>query len=175
MASAFGHGVVAYALGTGFKSKAHGVLLLLGIVSAILPDIDILSFKFGIRYEALFGHRGFTHSIFFACVWSVLVSMAWNRIFSTSNFKTVLGYIFLCTLSHPILDALTTGGMGVAFFSPFSNERYFFPIRMIQVSPLSIEDFWGDWAWRVLRSEAIWIGIPSLILILINKFLLKKG
>jgi inner membrane protein len=28
--------------------------------------------------------------------------------------------------SHGVLDALTNGGHGIAFFSPFLNERYFF-------------------------------------------------
>ena len=43
-------------------------------------------------------------------------------------------FLFLCTMSHALLDALTDGGLGVAFFSPFSNERYFFPWTPIRVS-----------------------------------------
>lgn len=33
---------------------------------------------------------------------------------------------------------LTDGGLGVAFFSPFDNKRYFLPWRPIRVSPISV-------------------------------------
>nr|HRC76832.1 rhodanese-like domain-containing protein [Kouleothrix sp.] len=32
---------------------------------------------------------------------------------------------------HGVLDAMTDGGLGVAFFAPFSATRYFFPFRPI--------------------------------------------
>ena len=38
--------------------------------------------------------------------------------------------------SHPVLDAMTDGGGGVALFWPFSDTRHFFPFRPIPVSPL---------------------------------------
>jgi hypothetical protein len=37
--------------------------------------------------------------------------------------------VFLATASHGVLDATTNGGLGVAFFSPFDNRRYFLPWR----------------------------------------------
>jgi len=37
-------------------------------ICSMLPDIDVISFAFGIRYEDMLGHRGFTHSIFFAAM-----------------------------------------------------------------------------------------------------------
>ncbi|MBK8609138.1 MAG: hypothetical protein IPL84_04125 [Chitinophagaceae bacterium] len=37
------------------------------------------------------------------------------------------GLFLLAAASHAILDAMTTGGLGVAF-SPFDNTRYFFPL-----------------------------------------------
>ncbi|WHZ29011.1 MAG: hypothetical protein OJF51_003811 [Nitrospira sp.] len=47
-------------------------------------------------------------------------------------------YLFLCAASHGVLDALTDGGFGVAFFSPFDTSRYFFSARPVAVSPLGI-------------------------------------
>jgi inner membrane protein len=44
------------------------------IVLSIGADIDILAFKFGIPYEAFLGHRGFTHSLLFAAVVSLLAA-----------------------------------------------------------------------------------------------------
>lgn len=35
--------------------------------------------------------------------------------------------LFLCLMSHRILDAFTNGGLEIGFFIPFDNARYFFP------------------------------------------------
>ena len=40
-----------------------------------------------------------------------------------------------------------------------------FPFRPIQVSPLGASNFFSEWGLAVLVSEAIWIGVPALILI----------
>jgi inner membrane protein len=54
---------------------------------------------------------------------------------------------------------MTTGGLGVAFFSPFSNERYFLPWRPIRVSPLSA-GFFSARGLAVLASELKWVWLP---------------
>jgi inner membrane protein len=59
--------------------------------------------------------------------------------------------------SHGLLDAMTTGGLGVAFFAPFSAERYFFPWRPILVSPIGIERFLSPRGAAVLMSELQWV------------------
>jgi inner membrane protein len=59
---------------------------------------------------------------------------------------------------------MTTGGLGVAFWSPFSNTRYFFPWRVILVSPIGVEAFLSAWGWRVLKSELAWIWLPAAAL-----------
>jgi inner membrane protein len=73
-----------------------------------------------------------------------------------------------------LLDALTTGGKGVALLSPFDNTRYFFPWKVIKVSPIGISKFFSEWGMRVVISELKWIGIPSLIFIIGVKLLKKK-
>lgn len=50
-------------------------------------------------------------------------------------------FLFLSISSHGFLDAATDGGLGIAFFRPFSNYRYFFPWNPIVVSPLSVGRF----------------------------------
>ena len=69
-------------------------------------------------------------------------------------------YLFLATISHGLLDAMTGGGLGVAFFAPFVNTRYFFPFRPIRVSPIG-SSFFSARGFTVLESEIIWIWIPS--------------
>jgi inner membrane protein len=53
-------------------------------------------------------------------------------------------YFFLSAASHGLLDALTDGGLGVAFFSPFEQTRYFFPVRPVAVSPIGIREFFNE-------------------------------
>jgi inner membrane protein len=55
---------------------------------------------------------------------------------------------------------MTDGGLGVAYFAPFSNARYFLPWRPIQVSPLSVAGFFSGGAPRILESEILWIWLP---------------
>ena len=72
-------------------------------------------------------------------------------------------FLFLVTASHGILDAFTNGGLGVAFFAPFSGERFFFPVRPIEVSPLSLDRFLTARGLAILASEVRWVWIPALI------------
>ena len=83
--------------------------------------------------------------------------------------------LLLATASHGVLDAMTTGGLGVAFFSPVEQQRYFFDFRPIQVSPIGIRNFAGQQAMRVLASEVVWVGLPCLLLLLINRLLLFRS
>ncbi len=43
--------------------------------------------------------------------------------------------------SHGILDAMTTGGRGVALLWPLSTDRYFLPWRPIPVAPIGARFF----------------------------------
>ena len=174
MASAFGH--AAFAIGCAVISSKpikKPFIIILGIFSSIMPDCDVIAFTFGIPYDHIWGHRGMTHSIFFALVWAIICALIYRRFASEmtkKNFLRLCSFLFICTVSHGVFDALTTGGMGIAFFAPFSDERYFLPWRIIRVSPLSIDSFFSHRAWKILGSEAIWIGLPSLLLIIIGVF-----
>jgi inner membrane protein len=72
----------------------------------------------------------------------------------------LIAHFFLVTASHGMIDAMTDGGLGVAFFAPFDNNRYFFPWRPVQVSPIGIAPFFSRYGFDVLRSEFLWIWIP---------------
>lgn len=77
--------------------------------------------------------------------------------------------LFLSTVSHGLLDAMTNGGLGVGFFIPFDNRRYFLPFRPIEVSAIRWERFL-DQASHVLLNELIWIGLPCLVFWLLVGF-----
>lgn len=163
MASAFSHAFVALALG---KASPHPTMtwqvLLLGMTCSIVPDLDVIGFYFGIQYGDLWGHRGMTHSLFFAGLLSATLVGVWHLQKSGAAKIGLFGYFFLCTASHGVLDALTDGGLGVAFFSPFDTSRYFFAVRPVAVSPIGISAFFSENAFHVLASEAQWLWLPTI-------------
>jgi inner membrane protein len=135
MPSIISHAVVAVALKAAFPAPSvPRRLMILGAACAVAPDIDVIGFGFGIEYGDLLGHRGL-----------------------------VFLYLFLATASHGLLDALTDGGMGVAFFAPFHNARYFFPVAPISVSPIGLTSFISTRGLHVILSELLWVWLPSVM------------
>lgn len=128
----------------------------------MLPDIDVLGFKFGIHYSDLWGHRGLTHSLLSAFVVALCLGSVWCR--QPWKDKCLLIFLLFCiTASHGLLDACTNGGLGVAFFSPFDTHRYFFPWRPIAVSPLNFRKFYTLKGLLILKNEAFWVILPASI------------
>lgn len=61
------HAAVAVGLGRIFTARRMPLLFWgIAVGLAILPDIDVLAFRYGIPYGAFLGHRGFSHSLAFA-------------------------------------------------------------------------------------------------------------
>ncbi len=131
------------------------------IVATILPDLDSLGFRYGIPYGSPYGHRGFTHSIVFALASAALLTLVTRRDGRTFAF------LFVSALSHPLLDAFTNGGRGVALLWPYSNHRFFAPWRPIQVSPIARLDLgvlWSEvkWVWLpVIAARILWRGLTK--------------
>ena len=74
-------------------------------------------------------------------------------------------FFFLVTASHGVLDAITDDGLGIAFFSPFSNTRYFLPWRPLRVSPIGIARFISPWGLEVIKRELLWLWLPAWALL----------
>lgn len=162
MASVFSHAVAALSLGTCFyRPQIPKRVWVTGVLCSILPDIDVIGFRFGIHYGDFWGHRGFTHSLVFAGLLSGAAAVLLLRR-GIKGFP-LFAYLFLATASHGALDAMTNGGLGVAFFSPFDNSRYFLPWRPIRVSPVSATRFFTHRGYLVLRSELVWIWLPAFL------------
>ncbi len=160
MASVFGHSVVGFTLSRLIDNKNSKYLLFAAIFSTILPDFDVIGFRFGIPYLHPFGHRGFTHSILFALLWALILMYTIGK----TNKLIWFLVIFLSTLSHGILDAMTSGGKGVGFFIPFNNNRFFFPFREIKVSPIGVEKFFSEWGIQVIFSEIKYVFLPCFLI-----------
>lgn len=162
MASAFSHAIVALAIGKAIQNKELSWReLSLGALCSTLPDFDVIGFYFGIQYDDMWGHRGMTHSIVFAALLAGSLVALWYRGKPAVAMMGLFFYFFLCTASHGMLDAMTNGGLGIAFFSPFDTTRYFFPLRPVLVSPIGVSEFFSAYGIRVLASEVIWIWLPS--------------
>jgi inner membrane protein len=175
MASAFSHVLVALTMGQAFQRHLlNWRVLLLGVVCSIIPDVDVIGFRYGIQYGDMWGHRGLTHSVLFAALLSAVLVAVWYRRKPGVVMGWTFLYLFLCTASHGVLDAMTDGGLGVAFFSPFDTSRYFLSFRPIAVSPIGIGEFFSDDGLRILASEARWIWLPSCVVFVVLR-LIQKG
>lgn len=176
MPTVFTHCVVALAASKLCARRTAPTRELWGwsIVCSILPDIDVLAFKFGIPYEAFWGHRGFTHSFAFAFLTALLVVFVlWREPRSrTANARLVV-YFTLLTASHGLLDAATNGGLGIALLSPFDTTRYFLPLRPLEVSPIG-GAFFSSRGAIVLVNEILWVWVPCVAVLLLLKLQTRR-
>jgi inner membrane protein len=96
--------------------------MVIGGISSILPDMDTkestvgkILFPISSRLEKIFGHRTFTHSLFFCLLLSIgLIPLFFFK--SHWYYAVLLGYF-----SHLIIDCVNK--TGVPFFWP--NKTYF--------------------------------------------------
>ena len=160
MPTVFSHPAVAIALVPWTKAICvDWKILAVGAFLTVLPDFDVIGLKMGIPYQHILGHRGISHSLFFAVLVSGLFAVPMSRRLGVSR-GSLWVYFFLALASHGLLDALTDGGLGVAFFAPFDAQRYFFPVRPIQVSPLDIQRFLHGQGASVMLNELYWVWLP---------------
>ena len=136
-------------------------LMALALACAVLPDIDALGLWLGIPYDHPFGHRGFTHSLPFSVALAGVGYLLAPEVGAEPSIAFLV--LLVSAASHGLLDALTNGGLGIAFFSPFSNRRYFLPWRVIEVSPLSLSGLFSRRGLRVLGSEARYVWVPCVV------------
>jgi len=146
------------------------------MLCSIVPDADVLGLFWGIEYGHVLGHRGFLHSLCFALILAmVTVVSGFSGVSRGSRTWWLLVFhFFLVTASHGVLDAMTNGGLGVAFFSPFDFTRYFFPWTPIVVSPIGAE-FFGMRGIHVIGSEIVFVWIPIYIMTKAILFARNKG
>lgn len=156
------------------SSTLPRALLVLGAACTVAPDLDVVGLRLGIPYDSLLGHRGLSHSLPFAALLAGALTALVRRVYPDLPGCRAYAFLFICTASHGVLDALTSGGHGVAFFSPFSNERYFFPWQPIEVSPLSIRRFFSEAGASVLASELRWVAAPLAVFALLG-FVFRRG
>ena len=127
-------------------------LLLTSILLPMLPDADALLAPW-IPYAHPLGHRGFTHSLFFAALAGTGAAALAARGKWGHSFLKLAVFFAAITASHALFDAMTNGGLGIAFFAPFDNTRYFLPWRPIPVSPMSVAGLMTSRGFHVILWE----------------------
>ena len=157
MPTVFSHAAVGFiaAKGAAEATAPNTRIVIASMALSALPDADALFFG-AIPYGHPFGHRGFTHSLFFAALIGLLAAVLFSKAgWAPPHSFLPLVFLFAVAIaSHGFFDAMTDGGLGVAFFAPFTNSRYFFPWRPIPVAPLSLEGLMNPRGLRVIRVEA---------------------
>ena len=158
------HAIVGVAAGTVMPfARRRTVFWIASAVLPMLPDLDVLGRPLGIPFLGVWGHRGISHSLLAAIILGTAAAALVHRRIDARPLPLAL-YFTVITASHGILDALTNGGPGVAFFAPADTARYFFGWRPLPVSPLA-SHFFSEWGWYVFRAELVHIWVPALVLI----------
>jgi inner membrane protein len=156
------HAVVGVAAGTLTSFRARRPLFwVLSAALPMLPDLDVFGAAFGIRFTSMWGHRGITHSLLAAVIIGVVTALLTHRRLGTPRLDLAL-YFTAITASHGVLDALTNGGVGVAFFAPLDADRYFFAWRPIPVSPIG-RQFFSARGWHVVQAELLLVWLPAAL------------
>ena len=161
MPSLFGHAVAGLAITESFRAEPlPRRTWLLAPLCAVAPDLDWFASFLTFHKNHILNHRGVAHSLFGALLLALFILAFGSR--KEQRVGRVALCLALAAISHGLMDACTSGGVGVAMFMPFSDSRWACIWQPIQVAPLPVgrEDCWLFLA--SLRSEAFWIGLPAL-------------
>jgi inner membrane protein len=173
MPTIMSHAVVGVTLGslTSFPIRRRAFWLASALLP-VVPDLDVLGRLFDVPLYSPWGHRGLSHSFAAAIAIGVVVALLLHRRLR-ARLAPLAVYFAAITASHGLLDALTDGGPGVAFFAPVDVTRYFLPWRPIPVSPLA-SHFFSAWGWHVFTAELAMIWLPAGLVVLLARFVGRR-
>lgn len=115
------------------KSKQF-VAFIVGALSGMAPDLDVLIYSTNDPLLFLEYHRQFTHSLFFIPFGALLCALVmYTFVKKKLTFQQVYGFSILGYATHGLLDACTS--YGTQLFWPFSDQRISWNIVSI-VDPL---------------------------------------
>jgi inner membrane protein len=121
-------------LPAGTRGKPLAVAMVAFAALSMLPDIDVIGFRFGVSYGDPWGHRGATHSFVFALFVGLFAALV-ARALKLPVLRTAL-FAGVTVVTHGLLDTLTDGGLGAELLWPFSTERFFAPWQPLPVAPI---------------------------------------
>lgn len=97
--------------GATLGSRLGGRALLIGGLVATLPDLDAF-IPMGNDIDNMTYHRGFSHSVFVQTLVAPVVAYAVTKLVRDTRdvFRMLLVTVWLCLVTHSVLDSLTTYG-----------------------------------------------------------------
>lgn len=118
------HVVLGAVMGEALAGKQLGKrAMVLGAIAQSLPDIDFVASLWLPTADDLLAHRGFTHSFAFAVLLTPLLVWGASRAFRPGlSLHTWAFFLGGQLILHLLIDSLNA--YGIAWFEPFSHERY---------------------------------------------------
>jgi len=130
------HMVLGACLGEVIAGKQLGKKAMLwGALANNIPDVDVVSSLWLNQVDSMLAHRGITHSIVFAVIFSPVLAITFKNFFAKEEI-TFLRCVLLFgsgLFLHIFIDAFTVYGTG--WFEPFSHNRISFNTLFI-IDPL---------------------------------------
>lgn len=109
-------------------------LVLAMVFAAMAPDLDGLMHPlFNVAKESIYGHRGFTHSLFAALLVGAL-SAAFHRHLKVQPLTAAVA-VGASMASHGLMDMMTSSGKPVAYLWPLTSLRIFADWRPLPGTP----------------------------------------
>ena len=125
--SSIAHGFAALALGAAILPRPlPRRLAFTGVGCAVLLDVDAVGRPFGWGdVEWLGGHRGLTHSLFFAIALGSILAVSVKALPSGEHMRwRVFAFLAGAMAAHGALDMFTDDHPAVAIFAPFTWRRF---------------------------------------------------
>jgi inner membrane protein len=109
--------------------------MLIGAIAQSIPDVDVIASLWLSPANNMLVHRGFTHSILFSLITTILFAILLSRWHRTPTLSPIHWSIFLGLeiFTHIFIDAFNNYGVG--WFEPFSHVRVSFHTLFV-VDPL---------------------------------------
>ena len=152
------HIAIGACIGEAFFEKGFGKKAMIwGALAQSIPDIDFIASLWMNTSENLLAHRGFTHSVILSIIIIPVFALLAERIHRPHNISYKKWFLFFAAaiLPHIFIDGFNN--YGVAWFEPFSHQRFSF--NTIYVA----DPFFS-----------IWPGVALLMLILLNAYHPKR-
>ncbi|MFP1483060.1 metal-dependent hydrolase [Escherichia coli] len=124
------HAAVPLCIGLGLGSKVIPPrLLFAGIILAMLPTPTYCRLNLALLTAMFLVIAGLPDSLVFAFVVPLLCVLIGRREWFRAGLIRCWLFLTVSLLSHSLLDSVTTGGKGVGWLWPWSDERFSLPGR----------------------------------------------
>ncbi len=143
------------------RAPISGRLMAAAVGAAMAPDLDGLMHPlFGVAVNSIYGHRGFSHSLFIAIMVGV-VAAALHRHLKVRPLTAAV-VVTSAMASHGLLDMMTNSGRPVAYLWPLTSLRMFADWRPFPGSSPQSYSFIGAEIGRI-GPEMVRVVIPLFV------------